>query len=312
MSAGPAISPARYNKIELKKEGKDPIELNTGTISVNYYESLYSPTVTAVITFVDAGGNIEDDKTGALKSIKEALPLEGNEDLSFKITTKTGELDFTKKESTFKVNRCPVIAREANRHVVMLDLISKQEKSNDDLPIFDKFKGKISDTVKKLLTEKLEVTQDKIEVDETENNYNFTGRGRGVLNIIRELCKRSVPPKGDAGYFFYQTKSAFKYKAIDELIKQEPKTKVFYTGALKSDMETQSEANDFKILTEPQFSKDQDVQKALKSGTYRSRNFFFDPYTFIVSEITYDLSKDGVKETLGDPPPHRPLTAFAH
>ena len=87
MSAGPAISPARYNKIELKKEGKDPIELNTGTISVNYYESLYSPTVTAVITFVDAGGNIEDDKTGALKSIKEALPLEGNEDLSFKITT---------------------------------------------------------------------------------------------------------------------------------------------------------------------------------------------------------------------------------
>ena len=32
----------------------------------------------------------------------------------------------------------------------------------------------------------------------------------------------------------------FKYKAIDELIKQEPKTKVFYTGALKSDMETQS------------------------------------------------------------------------
>ncbi len=63
MSAGPAIAPARYNKIELIKEGKDPIELNAGTISVNYYESLYSPTVTAVITFVDAGGSIEDDKT---------------------------------------------------------------------------------------------------------------------------------------------------------------------------------------------------------------------------------------------------------
>ena len=238
MSAGPAISPARYNKIELKKEGKDPIELNAGTISVNYYESLYSPTVTAVITFVDAGGNIED-----------------------------------KKESTFKVNRCPVIAREANRHVVMLDLISKQEKSNDDLPIFDKFKGKISDTVKKLLTEKLEVTQDKIEVDETENNYNFTGRGRGVLNIIRELCKRSIPPKGDAGYFFYQTKSAFKYKAIDELIKQEPKTKVFYTGPLKSDMETQSEANDFKILTD--YENKHGFVEASKDKNGNVKKFFF-------------------------------------
>jgi len=303
MSAGPAIAPARYNKIELIKEGKDPIELNAGTISVNYYESLYSPTVTATITFVDAGGNLEDDKTGALKSIKEALPLEGNEDLSFKITTKTGELDFTKKSDQFKVNRCPVIGREANRQVVLLDLISKQEKDNDDQPIFDKFKGKISNTVKKLLSEKLKLTQDKIEVDETENNYDFTGKGKGILNIIRELCRRSVPPAGDAGYFFYQTKSAFKFKAIDELIKQEPKTKVFYTGALKSDFETQTEDNDNKILLEPKFTKDQDVQKALKSGTYRSRNFFFDPYTFVVKEITYDISKNGVKETLGDPPP---------
>ena len=303
MSAGPAIAPARYNKIELIKEGKDPIELNAGTISVNYYESLYSPTITAVITFVDAGGNLEDDKTGALKSIKEALPLEGNEDLSFKITTKTGELDFTNKTDQFKVNRCPVISREANRQVVMLDLISKQEKDNDEQPIFDKFKGKISNTVKKLLTEKLKLTQDKIEVDETENNYDFTGKGKGILNIIRELCRRSVPPGGDAGYFFYQTKSAFKYKAIDVLIKQEPKTKVFYTGALKSDFETQTEDNDNKILLEPKFTKDQDVQKALKSGTYRSRNFFFDPYTFIVREITFDINENGVKETFGDPPP---------
>ena len=303
MSAGPAIAPSKYNKIELIKEGKDPIELNFGVISVNYYESLYSPTVTAVITFVDAGGNLEDDKTGALKSIKEALPLEGNEDLSLKITTKTGELDFTKKSEQFKVNRCPVIAREANRQVVMLDLISKQEKDNDDQPIFDKFRGKISNTVKKLLTEKLKLTQDKIEVDETENNYDFTGKGKGILNIIRELCRRSVPPAGDAGYFFYQTKSAFKFKAIDELIRQEPKTKVFYTGALKSDFETQTEDNDNKILLEPKFTKDQDVQKALKSGTYRSRNFFFDPYTFVVKEVTYDINENGVKETLGDPPP---------
>ena len=56
-------------------------------------------------------------------------------------------------------------------------------------------------------------------------------------------------------------------------------------------------------MLEPIFTKDQDVAKALKSGTYRSRNFFFDPYTFIVKEVTYDLEKDGVKETLGDPPP---------
>ena len=302
MSAASANAPSKYNKIELIKKGKQPVELNAGTISVDYYESLYSPIVTANLVFVDAGGNIEDEN-GVLKPVKEALPLEGNEDLSLKITTKTGELDFTSKEDQFKVNRCPVISREANRQTVMLDLKGKKEKANDELPVFDKFKGKISDTVKKILKEKLELTDDKIEVDPTENKYDFTGRGRGVLNIVRDLCRRSVPVGGDAGYFFYQTKSAFKYKAIDELIKQEPKTKVFYTGALKSDFETGTEDNDNKIMMEPIFTKDQDVAKALKSGTYRSRNFFFDPYTFVVKEVTYDLEKNGVKETLGDPPP---------
>jgi len=302
MSAASANAPSKYNKIELIKKGKDPVELNAGTVAVDYYESLYSPIVTANLVFVDAGGNIEDEN-GVLKPVKEALPLEGNEDLSLKITTKTGELDFTNKSDHFKVNRCPVISRESNRQTVMLDLKGKKEKLNDELPVFDKFKGKISDTVKKILKEKLELTDDKIEVDPTENKYDFTGRGRGVLNIVRDLCRRSVPVGGDAGYFFYQTKTAFKYKAIDELIKQEPKTKVFYTGALKSDFETGTEDNDNKIMMEPVFSKDQDVAKALKSGTYRSRNFFFDPYTFVVKEITYDISKNGVKETLGDPPP---------
>ncbi|BCV08114.1 MAG: hypothetical protein CM15mL4_1700 [uncultured marine virus] len=94
MSAASANAPSKYNKIELIKKGKQSVELNAGTISVDYYESLYSPIVTANLVFVDAGGNIEDEN-GTLKPVKEALPLEGNEDLSLKITTKTGELDFT-------------------------------------------------------------------------------------------------------------------------------------------------------------------------------------------------------------------------
>ena len=83
------------------------------------------------------------------------------------------------------------------------------------------------------MKEKLELTDDKIEVDPTENKYDFTGRGRGVLNIVRDLCRRSVPVGGDAGYFFYQTKSAFKYKAIDELNKTRTKDKSILYRCIK-------------------------------------------------------------------------------
>ena len=41
MSAAPASAPSRYNTIEILKKDKEPVELNAGTISVDYYESLY-------------------------------------------------------------------------------------------------------------------------------------------------------------------------------------------------------------------------------------------------------------------------------
>ena len=44
--AAPASGPSKYNTIEITKEGKEPVELNAGCISVDYYESLYSPVVT--------------------------------------------------------------------------------------------------------------------------------------------------------------------------------------------------------------------------------------------------------------------------
>ena len=302
MSVAPASAPSRYNTIEIIKKDKEPVELNAGTISVDYYESLYSPVVTATVSFIDAGGNVQDDK-GKLTTVKEALPIEGFEEVKLKITTKTGELDFTKKDNTFKVSRAPVLAKEANRQVVMLDLVFNKEKTNDEKPVFDKYKGRISDSVKKILKEKLKLSGNKVEIDPTENRYNFIGKGRGALNVIRDLCRRSVPVNGDAGYFFYQTKSKFKYKSIDKLIKQEPfKEKYVYSGALKSDLETKTDSNDFKIMLEPIFSKDNDVVKALRSGTYRSRNVFFNPYTFVHTEVTYDITKDGVKETLGKAP----------
>jgi len=296
-----AVSPSKYNRIELQKKGKDPVELKGGVVSVDYYESLYSPTVTANVMYMDAGGNLEDDKN-KLTSVKEALPITGLEDLFFNITNETGELKFVKKDA-FKVSKAPVMTRESNRQAVLLSLVSPKMKDNNDTPIFDKYKGKISDTVKKILKEKFKISKDKVDIEPTQNGYNFLGKGRGGLDLILDLCKRSVPVKGDAGFFFYQTKSGFKFKSINGLLSQKPDFTLVYFGGLKQD-NTEDGGNDNKIMMPPRFEKDQDVMKALKGGVYRSRNIFFDPRTFCYEEITYDISaKDGIKKTLGGAPP---------
>ena len=296
----PAVSPSKYNRIELQKKGKQPVELKGGVVSVDYYESLYSPSVTANVMYMDAGGNLEDDKN-KLTSVKEALPITGLEDLFFNITNETGELKFIKKDA-FKVSKAPVMTRESNRQAVLLSLVSPKMKQNNDDPIFDKYKGKISDTVKKILKEKFKISKDKVDIEPTKNVYNFLGKGRGGLGLILDLCKRSVPVKGDAGFFFYQTKSGFKFKSINELLSQKPDFTLVYFGGLKQD-NTEDGGNDNKIMMPPRFEKDQDVMKALKGGVYRSRNIFFDPRTFCYEEVTYDISKEGVKKTLGGAPP---------
>ena len=296
-----AVSPSKYNRIELQKKGKDPVELKGGVVSVDYYESLYSPTVTANVMYVDAGGNLEDEKN-KLTSVKEALPITGLEDLFFNITNETGELKFIKKDA-FKVSKAPVMTRESNRQAVLLSLVSPKMKENNDDPIFDKYRGKISDTVKKILKEKFKISKDKVDIEPTKNGYNFLGKGRGGLDLILDLCKRSVPVKGDAGFFFYQTKSGFKFKSINELLSQKPDFTLVYFGGFKQD-NTEDGGNDNKIMMPPKFEKDQDVMKALKGGVYRSRNIFFDPRTFCYEEVTYDISaKDGIKKTLGGAPP---------
>ena len=64
--------------------------------------------------------------------------------------------------------------------------------------------------------------------------------------------------------------------------------------------------NDFKVLLPPTISKDQDITKALKNGTYVNRNIFFNPQTFEHSEIVFSVGKDGVKKTLGGDLPVKP------
>ena len=295
-----ASAPAIYEVLTISKDGKE-VALQGKTINFNYYESLYSPVVSANMMFVDAGGSTADDKQN-ITSIKEGLPITALEDVQVKIQTKFGTLDFSK--DPFKVTSSPIMHQESNRQTVLLTFVNDKELKNSEVPIFDRYVGKISDSIKKILLEKLQISNDKIDIEATKNSYGFVGKGRGALNIILDLCRRSVPVKGDAGYFFFQTQDGFKYKSINSLLSQEPKQKYLYYGAMRTNQENSD--NDFKILLPPKVKKDQDITKTLKDGTYVNRNVFFNPQTFEHSEVVFSVNKDGVKKTLGGDLPIKP------
>jgi hypothetical protein len=296
-----ATAASKYEEITIsrtKKKTGQGSQGKTTTKSVNgkvtsfsYYESLYSPVVTAKVIYIDSG-----------ESTKNQLEISGNEDVRFKIQSKYGTLDFNRQNanSGMKVKGSPQIGRESNREAVFLDLVSKWEMKNKTTAVHDKYSNvTIGDAVIIILKRKLGVDYDFFDVEATKNMYDFTGKGKSPFELITDLARKAVPVKGDPGFFFYETQDGFNFKSVHSLVSQEPKQVYVYNGSFRADQT--GDENDFKILKQPNFIKDQNVVTALESGTYASRNIFFNPFNKEFAERIYKINeKGGIDQALGN------------
>ena len=293
MSVDHAVSASVYTELTISKDDKKASIAGKST-EVEYFESIYSPMITVNVIEVDSGGDVSDDK-GNLGTVKDNLPITGLEDVRIKIETGSGMLDLTKEP--LKVNGSPTVSQDALRQSVLLPLVSKHEVKNRDVPIRRKLTGKINTIVEKLLNEDIKIKKDKLDIEETQNVDTLIGRNRTAFKLITGLCKRSLPAKGDPGFFFYETQDGFNFKSIESLINQEPKQEYFYTGALKSNVDNYD--NDYKILAPPVVKKDQDILTALESGTYKARIITTNPWTHKITEDFINLVPNS---TLGKSP----------
>ena len=285
------ITISRTKKKGGRSGGTFTKSVNGKVTSFSYYESLYSPVVTAKVIYIDSG-----------ESTKNQLEISGNEDVRFKIQSKYGTLDFNRKNSNsgMKVKGSPQTGRESNREAVFLDLVSKWEMKNKTTAVHDKYSNvTIGDAVIIILKRKLGVDYDFFDVEATKNMYDFTGKGKSPFELITDLARKAVPVKGDPGFFFYETQDGFNFKSVHSLVSQEPKQVYVYNGSFRADQT--GDENDFKILKQPNFIKDQNVVTALESGTYASRNIFFNPFNKEFAERIYKINdKGGIDQALGN------------
>ena len=294
-----ATAASKYEEITIsrtkKKGGRSggtfTKSVNGKVTSFSYYESLYSPVVTAKVIYIDSA-----------ESTKNQLEISGNEDVRFKIQSKYGTLDFNRQNanSGMKVKGSPQTGRESNREAVFLDLVSKWELKNKTTAVHDKYSNvTIGDAVIIILKRKLGVDYDFFDVEATKNMYDFTGKGKSPFELITDLARKAVPVKGDPGFFFYETQDGFNFKSVHSLVSQEPKQVYVYNGSFRADQK--GDENDFKIIKQPNFIKDQNVVTALESGTYASRNIFFNPFNKEFAERIYKINdKGGIDQALGN------------
>ena len=281
--------PSTVSKLKVlsNKQTDKSVDLTNGLVRLMYYESILQDTVKSEIVFADTGNSIDD------KSVLEGLPLVGTEDV---------ELEFKDNNDTtlkinLNVNKVTLVNEESTSSMVRLDLVSEEFLRNEggSSRLNVRFDGKISDHIRRILTDFLK-TEKKLDIEETNNNYNFIGNNRKPYYVMNWLSKASIPTvageKGKTGgFFFFETSKGFNFKSIDGLFKQKQKKSLIYN--LTTDLPA---GYDTKVLD---FQGDNLIrsQEKLKIGAYGTRLVVFDPFNcfYEVIEQTANDSKDGTE-----------------
>ena len=280
-----------YEELILESnDQKRTVDIRTGTVSIDYYEDIFSPSITAKIQVGNTGDSIqaqdnEGNATGSFQSIYNGLPLRGGERVSLKIAGNSATnpgLDFATDEKDYLyVSSINNVISESQREFFELNLVSREAITNETVRVPKKFptSQSISDSVENIIKEYLKT--DKIgEIDKTQNKYGFIGNLRKPFTVLVWLASKGVPESSKknatAGYVFFQTQDGFSFRSIDNLISQPPKAEYVYSDVNQTGYEKN---NDFNIL-QYTTNRNQNLIEKLRLGTYSSYRMFYNPLTF--------------------------------
>ena len=307
-----AAGASNYTLFQVTKPNRGVVVRTEGKIlGFDYFESVYSPMVSANLMIEDTGGTVANKK-GLRGTLKDALPIEGFEEIAFVILTATGELNFEKNPMV--VTGSPMNIDSPQKQTTFIPLVSNYAIKNASKPLDRVYPdAPISEIVQKILSDPtlLKVPKSRQFIEKTSNQDKVGGNNELPLDVILQLCKKSIPENGnDPGYFFFETKSGFKFQSIDGLISKGKEkfendsykeTHTYnYSSALEANLDNNK--NDYKVLLAPLVRRDQDQLSSLRNGQYNVRICTMDTLTQKYEEKVVNLlSKSNLGEKQKSP-----------
>ena len=285
-----SADPAFITKVDIKtnKDNGDQVNVANGVEMFKYYESILQDSIRATVIFNDSGDTINE------KTAVDGLPIVGQEEVQLEFEDNNGN----QIEAVMYVNKVTPILDESTKSMIQLDLVSKELILNEKIRVNERFDGKISDHIEKILStsETYFKTDKEVDVETTQNTYNFIGNCRKPFYLLNWLSSKAVPDGGTkktAGFLNYETSEGFYFKSIDSLMDKEknpPVKSVIYTNSPGEELPV---GYDVRIL---EYEKDNrvDVQQKLKLGAYDTRIVTFNPF-----DCYYEVLTNSADNTTG-------------
>jgi len=284
----PAVDSSKYDEVLIESNDQSKtIDLRTGVQSIDYYEDIFSPTITAKIVVTNTGNSIDG------QSIYQGLPLRGGERVSIKIagnTSKNPGLNFSSKDSYLYVSSISNVISGNQVETFVLNLCSREAITNETTRVAKKYptSSPISASAEDIIKSYLQTKKD-VKVDPSSNKYGFIGNMRKPFTVLTWLASKGVPDsKGDAtaGYVFYENQDGYNFRALDKLITQESLATYNATDIVNPN----SEKQDFQILSYVT-TKNQNMVEKLRLGAFASQRMFFNPLNFEFTDPEKGLFK---------------------
>jgi len=264
---------AQITLFEIYSNYNDPVDVKSGCIELNYYESILDNSIRATATIADTGFRSPTGTGNDVASVeKDDINLTVGEKVHLKIYDGNQfPLDFIDKKQ-FRIEEVRNVDESTNKMTYIIDLFSKESIDNEleQYRVKQRYDGKVSDSVNKILKEVLKTPKD-VDIDTTLNKLSFIGNVDKPFYKLTWLGPRSVPEIPDAkgtlaGFFFYETYDGFKYKSIDKLFEQKPKKKYIFNNLIRCESGERPDGYDGKIL-DFAFDSTLDLKNVLDTGS---------------------------------------------
>ena len=143
------------------KEG-EPIDLRLQSGLITYYENVTDSSFHWEIDIADTDGRLALIRSGMSVFLTIEHP-----------SLPKGEVIEFDENYPLIISNIKNIINTAKKEAYTLQCESKPFVDNQVTRIYRKYKGQIHSSVKKILTETLGIPQDRLEIEETSNAYNF-------------------------------------------------------------------------------------------------------------------------------------------
>ena len=265
------------SKCQLMPNGsslEEEYDITRGNPSINYYESVTSPSISMTLSFMDIDQMISQEG------------ITGGEMIDLEIIIPDFEEKFIieSKKQKLVLNSVRDVVTSTNKQMATLEFVSEESLINETSRVNKKFTGNVTQIVKELLeTEPKGIqTEKEIKTDNAVNKYSFIGNLKRPFETIQWLCPKAQASAKNFGFLFFENLDGFHFKSIENLLKQEPE--FLYQ---KPDRPTET---DLRII-ESNLNQSNDMGMNARMGMYSNRTIYIDLENETYEETDFNISE---------------------